>query len=63
MIKNLSAWVDKETDEDGLINKGADDVVVFLDDEETSDSFSSSHESKITKPTELKSKVSQNNKG
>jgi hypothetical protein len=62
MIKNLSAWVDKNTDDDGLINNGEDNAGALEVDEETSESLSSSHESKITKPTELKSKVSQNNK-
>lgn len=62
MIKNLSAWVDKETDDDGLINNGEDNAGALEVDEETSESLSSSHESKITKLSELKSKVSQNNK-
>jgi hypothetical protein len=62
MIKNLSAWVDKNTDDDSLINKGEDNAGSLEVDEETSESISSSHESKITKPSELKSKVSQNNK-
>lgn len=63
MIKNLSAWVDKETDEDGLINNGEDNAGSLEVDKETSEFLSSSHESKITKSSELKSKVSQNNKG
>ncbi len=63
MIKNLSAWVDKNTDDDGLINNGEDNAGSLEVDEETSESLSSSHELKITKPTGLKSKVSQNDKG
>ena len=51
MIKNLSAWVDKNTDDDGLINNGEDKAGSLEDDEETSDFISSSHDSKITKPS------------
>lgn len=58
MIKNLSAWVDKNTDDDGLINNGEDNAGSLEVDEETSESLSSSHESKI-----IKSKVPLSNRG